>query len=49
MPVRIARDFHCYMRTNSIHFIEDPGLWLSVRADELALPQRDGRYIDLSR
>jgi CRISPR-associated endonuclease Cas1 len=29
-------------------FIEDPGLWLSVRAGELSLRQRDGRYIELS-
>jgi CRISPR/Cas system-associated endonuclease Cas1 len=31
----------------SIHFIEDAGLWLSVRAGELALRQRDGRYVHL--
>ncbi len=31
----------------SLHFIEDPGLWLSVRGGELALRQRDGRYTDL--
>jgi CRISPR-associated endonuclease Cas1 len=31
----------------SLLFIEDPGLWLSVRAGELALRQRDGRYVHL--
>jgi hypothetical protein len=31
----------------SLLFIEDPGLWLSVRAGKLALRQRDGRYIHL--
>src|ERR1700730_17774882 len=31
----------------SLLFIEDAGLWLSVRAGELALRQRDGRYVDL--
>jgi CRISPR/Cas system-associated endonuclease Cas1 len=30
-----------------VHFIEDPGLWLSVRAGKLALRQRDGCYIEL--
>lgn len=34
---------------HSIHFIEFPGLWLSVRGGELAIRQRDGRYIDLDR
>ena len=33
----------------SLHFVEAPGLWLSVRAGELALRQRDGRYVDLDR
>jgi CRISPR-associated protein Cas1 len=31
----------------SLHFIEDPGLWLSVRAGELAVRLRDGRYVHL--
>ena len=31
----------------SLLFIEDADLWLSVRAGELALRQRDGRYIHL--
>ena len=30
-------------------FIEHAGLWLSVRAGELAIRQRDGRYVDLDR
>jgi CRISP-associated protein Cas1 len=34
---------------HSLHFIEDPGLWLAVRAGELALRQRDGRYVDIDR
>ena len=33
----------------TLHFIENAGLWLSVRAGELAIRQRDGRYIDLDR
>lgn len=32
----------------SLLFIEDPGLWLSVRAGKLALRQRDGRYVHLN-
>lgn len=32
----------------SIHFIEDAGLWLSVRAGELAIRQRSGAYVHLS-
>ena len=31
----------------SLLFIEDSGLWLSVRAGELALRQRDGSYVHL--
>jgi CRISPR/Cas system-associated endonuclease Cas1 len=34
---------------HSLLFIEDAGLWLSVRAGELALRQRDGRYVHLDR
>jgi hypothetical protein len=33
----------------SLQWIENPGLWLSVRAGELAIRQRDGHYVDLSR
>lgn len=33
----------------SILFIETPGLWLAVRAGELALRQRDGRYVELDK
>jgi CRISPR/Cas system-associated endonuclease Cas1 len=33
----------------ALHFIENAGLWLSVRAGELAIRQRDGRYVDLDR
>jgi hypothetical protein len=32
-----------------IHFVETPGLWLSVRAGNLDLRQRDGTYIWLDR
>jgi hypothetical protein len=37
------------VRGASIHFIEEAGLWLSVRAGELALRHRSGRYADLDR